>query len=475
MAAKNDSASSFGYTSVLAIFTSFFIAVVIGHIRDQMGKIFIPWRYRFYYESENGEPALFTTFDSFFIRRLYRRISDCWNRPIHGVPGRFVEIYERKSEDYNETFQFTGEKIKALNVGSYNYLGFAYNKGKITDHVLQSVDKYNINNSYPTADYEQNPLCRELEKEMAEFLHQEDCAVFSMGYGTNTSSMPALMRNSLIFSDEKSHTSLIKGIKLSQSMVVIFKHNNMQDLENKLKFHITQGEPETHRPWSKIFVVVEGLYSMEGTVVNLKKLVELKKQYKFYIFMDEAHSIGAMGRTGRGICEYVGVEHDDVDILMGTFTKSFGGFGGYIAGKREIIDYLRVNSDFSKYGEQMSPIVCAQVMECLRNIKLDRKRLEKLHENTRRVRRAMKNLRFHLIGDDDSPIIPLLIPSPGKIGEFSRLCLEMGIAVVVVGYPATPILLNRVRVCMSSSHTSEDVDRIITVFDQVGSLIGMKK
>lgn len=475
MAAKNDNASLFGYTSVFAIFTAFFIAIVIGHIRDQMGKIFIPWRYRFYYEGENGEPALFTTFDSFFIRRIYRRISDCWNRPIHGVPGRFIEIYERKSDDYNETFQLTGEKIEALNVGSYNYLGFACNKGEITEHVLRSVDKYETNNAYPTADYEQNPLCQELEGEMAKFLHQEDCVVFSMGYGTNTSSIPVLMKNSLVFSDEKNHTSLIRGIKLSQSTVVVFKHNDMHDLESKLKFHITQGEPETHRPWKKIFIVVEGLYSMEGTVVDLKRLVELKKLYKFYIFLDEAHSIGAMGRTGRGICEYLGIDHADVDILMGTFTKSFGGFGGYIAGKREITDFLRMHSDFSRYGEQMSPIVCTQILESLKQIKQDRKRLAKLHENTRKVRRAMKSLKFHLIGDDDSPIIPLLIPSPGKIGEFSRLCLERGIAVVVVGYPATPILLNRVRMCMSSSHTSEDVDRIIAVFDQVGNLIGMKK
>lgn len=467
--------SQFGYMSIFAIFTTFFIAVVIGHIRDQMGKIFTPWRYRIYFESECGEPPIFTTFDSFFIRRLYRRISDCWNRPIHGVPGRTIEIYERYTGDYNETFELTGNKIKALNVGSYNYLDFAQKSGPIFDAVEASVDKYDIGKAFPTADYEQNSICQTLEKELAEFLYLEDAVVFSMGYGTNLNAIALLMDDCLIFSDEKNHMSLIMGMKLTKSKIVIFKHNDLSDLERKLRFQITQGTPEIHQPWKRIFVVVEGMYSMEGTIVNLKKLVELKKQYKFYIYMDEAHSIGAMGQTGRGICEYHGIDHREVDILMGTFTKSFGGFGGYIASSKKVVDFLRVNSDFSRYGEQMSPIVCVQILESLRILKTDTERINRLHENTRRMRKAMKYLNFHLIGDDDSPIVPLLIPSPGKIAEFSRLCLECGIAVVVVGYPATPVLLNRVRLCMSSAHTKEDVDQIITSIDKIGNLIGMKK
>lgn len=473
MSKSDDKTSQFGYFGIITTFVTFFILIVIGHIKDHFGKLFTPWRYKTYRTRKNI-PALFTTFDSFFIRRLYLRISDCWNRPIHGVPGKNIEILERKSDDYNETFKFTGDTINALNVGSYNYLGFAYKHGDIIDKVIESVDKYDINHSYPTAEFEQNSLCRELEKEMAEFLDQEDCIVYSMGYGTNTSAIPSLMKNSLILSDEKNHTSLIKGMKLSKSTVVVFKHNDMHDLEDKLEFHITQGEPETHRPWRKIFVVVEGLYSMEGTVVDLRKLVDLRKQYKFYIFMDEAHSIGAMGRKGKGICDYLGIDRSSVDIFMGTFTKSFGGFGGYIAGKKDMIDHLRTDSDLSLYGEQMSPIVCTQILESLRKIKSDRSKLIKLYENTRKIRRALRRAHFIVLGGDDSPIVPLLIPSPGKIAEFSRLCLENGIAVVVVGYPATPVLENRVRLCMSSSHTNEDIDRMITVFDQIGKLIGMK-
>ncbi|KAM0679781.1 serine palmitoyltransferase component [Glugoides intestinalis] len=471
---KKNSGFPFGYASTLATFFTFFILVIIGHFRDQAGKIFKPWKYKFFI-SEAHIPPLFTTFDSFFIRRLYRRISDCWNRPITGVPGRSVTILERKSLDYNNTFVLTGERIQALNIGSYNYLGFAYKEGEVIEKVLKSVDEYGINYAYPTAEFQQNQACKILEREIGNFLYQEDCIVYAMGYGTNTTAISLLMKDSLILSDEMNHTSLIKGIKLSGGQVVVFKHNSMSDLESKLVFNITQGEPVTHRPWKRIFVVVEGLYSMEGTIVDLRKLVRLKKLYKFYIYMDEAHSIGAMGKTGRGICEHLGVEHSEVDILMGTFTKSFGGFGGYITGKKEMIDLLRSSSDFSLHGEQMSPIVCTQILESLRMIKKEQGKLRKLKENTQRIRREMKSLGFHLLGDEESPIVPLLIPSPGKIAEFSRLCLERGIAVVVVGYPATPILLNRVRVCMSSSHTEKDIDKIVTVFNQIGNLIGMKK
>jgi serine palmitoyltransferase len=420
MAKRINEQSQLGYRSILGIFISFFILVVIGHIRDQMGKIFVPWKYRVFYEGSHGEPALFTTFDSFFIRRLYRRISDCWNRPIHGDPGRIIQVLERKSNDYNETFELTGESVKLLNVGSYNYLGFANHDFPTTKHLLEDVNKYNVNNSYPTADYKQHPIVESLEKEMAEFLYREDCIVYSMGYGTNTCTIPIIMNDSLIFSDEKNHKSLISAMRLSGSKVVVYEHNDMSDLENKLRTYISQGHPETHRSWKKIFVVVEGIYSMEGTIVNLRKLVELKKKYKFYIFMDEAHSIGCMGKTGRGICEYSGVNFSEVDILMGTFTKSFAGFGGYVAGDKSLINFLRANNDFAKYGEQMSPIVCSQILYALQAIQKDPKKLNALRKNTRIMRNTMKNLNFHVMGDEDSPVIPILIPSPGKTRQNNR-------------------------------------------------------
>ncbi|KAI5148725.1 serine palmitoyltransferase [Enteropsectra breve] len=461
------------YSTIIFTYISYTIMVCIGHIRDSFGKVFIPWEYQIFYES-NGIPPLYTTFESFFIRRLYQRICDCWNRPITGLPDKNLKIIERISSDSNKTFKLTGNIIHSLNFGSYNYLGFANGPKEIKDEVLKIIDHHPINYAYPFGEIEQSEVTKTLEKEMAEFLYQEDCIVYSMGFGTNSWSISALMADSLIFSDELNHTSLISGMRLSSSKVVVFKHNNMRDLENKLRFWISQGQPETHRSWKKIFVIVEGIYSMEGTMVKLDELVDLKKKYKFYIFMDEAHSIGALGKHGRGICEVMNVDFKSVDIFMGTFSKSFGAAGGYVAANKGVIDYLRATSDGAQHAEQIAPVVAAQILHCLRAIVRDNSKIQQLLENTKYMRAGLKKLKFKILGHPISPVIPILIISPGKLGDFSRMCLSCGVAVVMVGYPACPVLESRVRICMSSAHTKEDIDYALSVINRIGTMMGIK-
>lgn len=460
--------------SRLMTYITYFNLILLGHAEDLMGKILMPWKYAKYF-TQNGIPAFFSLLDSFFIRKLYQRIADCFERPIIGFPAKKITILERTSNDYNKTFQLTVNEIPVLNVGSYNYLGFSSPGSRITDPIIKSVDELPLNYSTPIKDFNSNEVHQTLEREMADFIYQEDCAVFSMGFGTNTSTISILMRDSLIFSDEYNHTSLIKGMKLSESEIVLFNHNDMRDLEDKLKFHISQNHLNNSKSWKKIFVVIEGLFSMEGTIANLKKLVKLKRKYKFYIYLDEAHSIGAMGKTGRGVCEHLNIPHSEIDIHMGTFTKSFGGFGGYIAGSKKLINFIRKNNIFYNQQETMSPIVAQQILICLREIIKDTSRIKALRTNTRRLRDEFTNRGFYVIGDKDSAIVPILIPTPGKIGDFSRLCLARGLAVVVVGYPATPILLNRARLCVSSLHTNKDIDFIVHVIDEIGSVLGMKK
>jgi len=461
------------YLAMIITYLSFSLIILIGHIRDQLGKIFIPGKFKKFYK-HNNIPPLYTTFESFFIRRLYQRISDCWNRPIAGCPSIHLKIKERVSNDANNTFVFTGKIIDALNFGSYNYLGFGDVESLFKQTILSAVDEYPLNFAYPSSEFQAHETAQELESEIAEFLFQEDAIVYSMGYGTNTWAISALMANSLIFSDACNHASLITGMRLAKSEVVIFQHNNLQDLEKKLRFHLSQGKPESHRSWEKIFVIVEGIYSMEGTMVDLPELIRLKKKYKFYIYMDEAHSIGAMGRTGRGIAEYLGVNFRDVDLFMGTFSKSFGAAGGYIAGSKRIIDYLRRYSDGSEYAEQLPPVLCVQILETLRFIKSDTSRIEKLCSNTRYLREKLTRLKFPIIGHHGSPVVPILFNAPGKMAEFSRMCLAYGLGIVIVGYPATPVLGNRVRLCVSSSHTTEDIDTACKLMNRIGTVMGMK-
>jgi serine palmitoyltransferase len=161
-----------------------------------------------------------------------------------------------------------------------------------------------------------------LENEIADFIGKEAAIVYAMGYGTNTSTIATLVgKGGLIISDALNHTSIVNGSRNSQAMIRVFKNNDMTNLEAVLREAIIFGQPKTRRPWTKIMVMVEGIYSMEGIICNLKGVVDLCKKYKAYLYVDEAHSIGALGRTGRGVCEHCGVNPADVDILMGTFSK----------------------------------------------------------------------------------------------------------------------------------------------------------
>jgi len=462
---------------MMLTYVSYFVVILLGNARDMFGKLFFPGYYR-KYKQDDGMPPLYSSFESFFSRRLFRRIRDCWERPIAGIPGRKVMVIERISVDHNESFKHTGKTVELLNFGSYNYLGFSSNRGPITEKVIDTLYKYPLVLSAPSREVGCYSIITELEQEMASFLYQEDCIVFSIGYGTNSANIPVLCdEETLILSDELNHASLITGTRISKGTVRVFEHNNMQDLEEKLVFNISQGQPLTHRAWKKIVVIVEGIYSMEGTIVDMKKLVELKKKYKFYIFVDEAHSIGALGRTGRGVCEYTGVDFRDIDVFMGTFTKSFGSMGGYIAGSKKLVTWLRFYSDLSMHGDQLPPFACSQALESLRCIKYTeegRNKIERLGANTALMRKMLVSEGFFVLGDDASPVIPVLIVYPAKIGEISRRCMAEGIAVVVVGYPATPILTSRMRLCASASHSTEDVQNAMEVINRIGGELGMK-
>lgn len=183
------------------------------------------------------------------------------------MPGRTITILERESHDFNDTFTITGNQREVLNLSSYNYLGFAQNSGPCADAVEQAVKKYGISTCSPRVEVGTLELHLECEHTVAKFLGKEASIVFSMGFATNSTTLPALIsRGGLIISDELNHSSLVFGARLTGARIRIFKHNDMKDLEKLLREVISQGQPRTHRPWKKILVVVESLYSMEGNI-----------------------------------------------------------------------------------------------------------------------------------------------------------------------------------------------------------------
>eukprot|EP00873_Tetraselmis_striata_P041912 jgi/Tetstr1/462176/TSEL_007241.t1 len=459
---------------------SFACLFLFGHIRDFFRQIFDKWSNR-QKTSKSGYASIRQDYEDFYTRRLYYRIHDCWNRPIGSAPDRTIKVLERSHVDGLKPLQLTGNELECINLGSYNYLGFAASDEFCTPRVINSIREYGWSACSPRS---MGGTCQEhaeLEASVASFLGKEDSIVLGMGFATNSMILPVLVGpGDLVISDALNHASIVNGVRGSGAKVKVFKHNNAGHLERVLRNSIADGQPRTHRPWKKVLVVVEGIYSMEGEMCNLAAIVEVKKKYKAYLYLDEAHSIGALGQTGRGVCEQLGVDTADIDIMMGTFTKSFGSCGGYVAADTSVIQHLRLHSPGSINASAMSPPACQQVTSALKLMlgedgsRRGAQKIAQLRLNSNYMRRKLVDMGLAVLGDDDSPVMPVMIYSPGKIAAFSRKCLERRLATVVVGFPATPLLLARCRVCVSAAHTQEDLDKAVEVLDEVTSQCLMK-
>lgn len=428
-----------------------------------------------------GYAPLFVEGDYFYIKWLYKRISDAWDRPITNVPGTYIDVLERQGIDMNSSYTFTGKKLRCLNLGSYNYLGFAQNSGPVLEEAVKSVKEFAVSNCASTVEGGYISTHKELEQTIAEFVGKESAIIFEMGYATNSTTLPAIVRKgALVVSDSLNHASLVMGLRASGAFVKVFKHNDATDLEKVIRRSIAQGQPKTGEPYTMILIVVEGIYSMEGVICQLPEIVRIKKKYKAYLYVDEAHSIGALGTRGRGVCDYFGINPADVDILMGTFTKSFASVGGYVAGSKELIAFLRSSSFGTMYGNSMSPVCARQALSALRVIMgkdgtdTGAKKLLQLRENSNYFRSRLQQMGFLILGNNDSPIIPLMLYHPGKFSAFSRQMLKRGIAAVVVSHPATTMLTGRARFCLSAGHTKEDLDYALKAIGEVGDNCDLK-
>ncbi|KAL8590336.1 hypothetical protein ACOMHN_006452 [Nucella lapillus] len=486
---EDDFHESFEETPLkIAILTylGYILMIIIGHIHDLFRRCGLEKNKCSTEPKMEGYCPLLVPWESFFTRNIFRYAIDCLNRPICSAPAATFDVMERESHDYNWTFQLTGRKKRVMNFGSYNYLGFAENQQLCAETVRDITQKYGMGVCASRQEFGYLDIHRQLDQIVAEFLGTEAAITVPMGFATNSMNMPALVsKGCLILSDELNHASLILGSRLTGAAIHTYKHNNMKDLEEKLRQAVCEGQPRTHRPWKKILIVVEGVYSMEGSIVQLPEVLRLKRKYKAYIYLDEAHSVGAIGSRGRGVVDYFGLDPRDIDIMMGTFTKSFGSCGGYIAGTKKLINHLRVQSHSAIYSSTMSAPITQQVISTMNiimghtNAQEGRRRIEQLRWNTRYFRQRLEEKGFILYGNKDSPVVPVLIYLPAKIALFSRElfsreCLKRGLGTVVVGFPATSIIEARARFCLSAAHSKEMLDKAIEVVDEVGTLLKMK-
>mmetsp|Transcript_20047 Transcript_20047/g.47911 ORF Transcript_20047/g.47911 Transcript_20047/m.47911 type:complete len:610 (+) Transcript_20047:430-2259(+) len=500
--------------SAYTVYMGYAMMIFWGHIHDFCAYLLGVGRY---IRQQSGLPGddltkfapLLKSWEHFYTRRLYTRVQDCFNRPIASNPGAHIDVLERVSADGQKSLQVLGSVDNldtdeqrndyrqgpyytqtdggaaarhCVNLGSYNYLGFADDwMATCGPDVKASLQDFGVSMASTRTEYGTTTKHRELEETVARFLGKEDAVVLNMGFNTNATTIPALVeRGDLLISDELNHTSIVSGARASGAAIRIFKHNDPQHLEEILRQAIVKGKPRTRRPWNKIMVIVEGIYSMEGEYCDLKNIVRVCKKYGAYIYLDEAHSIGAMGPTGRGISEYCGVDTADIDIMMGTFTKSFGGMGGYIAASKEVIEFLREKCAGSIYHNSLSPVVCQQCLSAFKIImgedgtNVGKHKLQSLRDNSNYFRMKLREMGLLVMGHYDSPIMPVMLFHATKISAFSRECFKRGLAVVVVGFPAVPLLVSRARFCISAGHTREDLDRALAEIDEVADLVNLR-
>jgi serine palmitoyltransferase len=357
---------------------------------------------------------------------------------------------------------------QCVNLGSYNYLGFADDWAHTCrDEVLGALDRHPVSLCTSFAEGGYAAIHAEVEHSIATFLHKEDAIIFNMGWATNGLGIPSILgKGSLIISDSLNHNSIVAGARGSGAEVRVFRHNDIAGLDALLRRSIVEGQPRTHRPWKKILVCVEGIYSMEGEYVDLPGVVATAKKYKAFVYLDEAHSIGAMGPTGRGIVEHwmskgAKVSFADIDVMMGTFTKSFGAMGGYLAGSKAFISHVRRCTAGFVVDNAMSPVVAQQILTSLAVIKSEgpthgakivpntsgegdalltvgQAKLRQLRDNSRYLRGRLRAMDLEVFGDEDSPVIPVMIYNPTKLSAFSRECLKRNVSPPLVTRPLPP-------------------------------------
>jgi 8-amino-7-oxononanoate synthase len=353
-----------------------------------------------------------------------------------------------------------GKKI--LMVGSNNYLGLFDNQD-IKNAVIEEVNKYGSStcgSRFLNGTYSLHVI---LEKELAEFMGKEEALMFSTGFQTNLGVIDAIAgRNDIIIVDRMVHASIMDSTRLSFAKVVKFNHNDMHDLEDKLK-HVPEYK-------SKI-IIVDGVFSMEGDLSNVPEIVRLAKKYNSRVMVDDAHGVGVMGKNGRGTCEHFN-RIKEVDLIMTTFSKSFASLGGFVVGDRQIIQYIKHQARSLIFSASITPASLGAVKKALEIIKTEPWRRERLWEITRIMNRELTKMGYYT-GNTETPIIPVFIRDIEKTFKLWHFLRDFGIFTNPVIAPAVPPQDALIRTSFTATHSDEDLEFIQRGFYEGGKAVGI--
>jgi len=346
------------------------------------------------------------------------------------------------------------EHIKLVNLSSYNYLGLSYRR-EVIEAGKAALDKYGLGAAgSPILSGTMDVHCQ-LEEALARFKKKEAVMVFPTGYSTNVGMISALMLPcDLVIADQNAHASIVYGAILSKANVRFFRHNNPADLEKKLK-----------QTTGKKLVAIEGVYSMDGDECPLPELVAVAKKYGARILLDEAHSAFVYGANGRGVAEKFGLE-DEVDIHIGTFSKALGGQGGYVAGSKNLYNYMKGFARSRVFSCALSPVVAAGVLRALQLSIAEPELRTKLWSNVAYMRGRLEEEGVD-VGDSTSQIFPIMVRNDRRIFELGHKLLKAGIYLQPIIFPAVAKHRSRFRVSVSSSHTTEQLDEGVKILARV--------
>jgi 8-amino-7-oxononanoate synthase len=352
-----------------------------------------------------------------------------------------------------------------INFASYDYLGLNQHPA-VKEAAKSAMDLYGTSVSASRIVAGERPLHGELERALADFYGVESAIAFVSGHATNVSTIGTLMSSDdLVVYDELSHNSVLVGAKLSRATAIPFRHNDLDALEKILEEH------RGHH--ARALVVVEGLYSMDGDVADLPRLVEIKDKHSAWLMVDEAHSLGVLGRTGQGIAEHFGVEPSRVDIWMGTLSKTLASCGGYIAGKQELIDVLKYQAPGLVYSVGLSPPLTAAASAALSVLRAEPERVARVQANGKLFLSLAKSAGLDTATSEGHAIVSVIVGDSINAAKLAQRMLERGINVLPIIYPAVPMKAARLRFFITSEHTPAQIrTAALTVREELDAMGG---
>ncbi|MBE6081637.1 MULTISPECIES: glycine C-acetyltransferase [Tissierellales] len=348
---------------------------------------------------------------------------------------------------------------KVINLSSNNYLGFA-NHPRLKKAAIEAVEKYGAGTGAVRTIIGNMDIHEELEKILAEFKREEAAFVYQSGFNCNAGTIQAITEEGdLIVSDELNHASIIDGSRLSKAKKTIFKHSDMDSLEEVLK---------TNRDkYRNILIITDGVFSMDGDIAKLPEIVELAEKYEAMTYVDDAHGSGVLGESGRGTVDHFGL-HGRIDFSIGTLSKAIGVLGGYVAGSNTMYEWLNHRARPVLFSTSLPPAAVGAIIEAIKMLMESTEYTDRLWDNAKYFKAKLGKLGFNT-GHSQTPITPVIIGEESKTMEFSRELFNNGVFVSGIVFPTVPRGTGRVRCMVTAAHTKEQLDRAVDAFEKVGN------